>query len=410
MKRHGLTIGIIGFGLLLILGIFGGFYYYLNYIYIPSGLTMDGYDHTASLGPNHQYVINYPTCEDYGCVSLYEDISESLISTMKDNGSTMESLAISIEDINGSYGLINITDHLNDDKTSTFVDLTTHQLIDEITFSDDFMRMLRMDFLQAARSDQRYSDVAYTSSFADGLTMDQLVETIQWSDPYMVFTSDLGYGDLSVSKDMRYFNDALDMDLTTDSMVKTIRYTSTRSVDAYRPSIVLMILPGLNRSLDDHWIDLLDHYGASATFYTYGYTMEGNDDLIISYYDHNLELGSLGMYGSISDLSDQKADEEIYGPLRLLESISDHEVTMTSYLNINQEVDLTNYPLDVIECDQVITSSKQLLDTINASDGNTIFLVVDNNEDIFNTMVSLIPSMMDQGYQWINVSEYLALQ
>lgn len=409
MKRHGLTIGIAGLTLVLIIGIFFGFYWYLNYQYIPSGLTMDGYDHYASITPHHQYVIHYPKCDDYACVTLYEDIANHMVETMEDNGSTRQSVLIDIQCINPSYGLMHITNQLNHDSTSVFVDLTTHSIDHTINFSEDFLRMLRADFLQVARSDDRYWNVAYTSDFANGLTMDNLVETITWDNPYMVFTIDLGYGELSVSKDMRYFIDALNMDLTIESYEKTIRYQSTRYIDSTRSSIVLMVVPGMNRSLDDQWIELLDHYGASATFYTYGYAMEGNDDLILSGYNHNLQLGSLGMYGSIMDLSDQKADEEIYGPLRIVESMTNHEATMESFLDINHTVDASNYPLDVITVDSIVYTKDELMDVIHSSNGSTILLAVDNNEILLNAMKDLIPSMMDQGYQWINVSEYLTM-
>ena len=410
MKKHGLTIGMIGIAMILILGIFGGFYYYLNYVYIPDGLTMEGYDHIADIGPNHQYVINYPSCDDYQCELVYTDFANGYLKTMNENGSTMESITIKIHDLNGDVGVMDIIDNIHHGHTMEFVDMTTHTVNDDIYFSTDFLRMLRQDFLQAARNDPRYASVSYTAEFADELYSETVVETISWNDPIMVFTTDLGYGELSISKDMRYFSDALNVSLCNESMVETIRYGSTRSVDPMRKSIVLMVAPSLNRSLDDRWIELLDHYGASATFYMYGYAMEGNDDLIISYLDHNIELGSLGMYGSIHNLSDQQADEEIYGPLRILESICDHGATMDTYLDLSDSLDNIDYPLTVIECDEYISTVDGLTTAINGSTDPIIYLVVQDNPSILTAMESLIPAMMDQGYQWISISEALNLR
>ncbi len=410
MKKQGLTIGIIIIALILIFGLFGGFYYYLNYVYIPDGLTIDGYDHIADMGPDHQYVINYPACDDYQCELIYTDFAKDILNTIKENGSTMASITIEIHDLNGDVGYMDVTNTFDGTHTMNFVDLIHHAVMGDIHFSDAFLRMLRQDFIQQARSDERYAAVSYTSEFASGITMDNLVETISWNDPTMVFTSNLGYGELSVSKDMRYFNDALNIVLCKDSMVETIRYGSTRSVDPYRKSIVLMVAPSLNRSLDDHWIELLDHYGASATFYMYGYAMEGNDDLILSLLNHNIELGSLGMYGSIADLSDQQADEEMYGPLRILESICDHGATMETYLDLSNTLDNSDYPLTVITCDDYITSVDGLTNAINGSGDSMIYLVVQDNASLLTAMESLIPTMMDQGYQWISVSEALNMK
>ena len=410
MKKHGLTIGIITIALILIFGLFGGFYYYLNYVYIPDGLTMDGYDHIADIGPNHQYVINYPSCNDYQCELIYTGFANGYLKIMETNGSTMESITIEIHDLNGDVGYMDLTDNIHDTHTMEFVDMTTHTVIDKVQFSDDFLRMLRQDFIQQARNDDRYAGVSYTSAFANGITKETVVETISWNDPIMVFTNDFGYGELSVSKDMRYFNDALNFALCNESMVETIRYGSTRRVDPYRKSIVLMVAPSLNRSLDDQWIELLDHYGASATFYMYGYSMEGNDDLIHSLLNHNIELGSLGMYGSIADLSDQQADEEMYGPLRILESISDHGATMETYLDLSNTLDNSDYPLTVITCDDYITSVDGLTSAINGSSDSMIYLVVQDNASLLTAMESFIPTMMDQGYQWISVSEALNMK
>lgn len=395
----GLTIvSIILFILFLLVGPF----IYFSYFYIPSSLLVDGYLYKSDLSKDQKIVVNYLKQDALDHKSEMKSMIDETINVLTDKEFEYRSVTMDVTPLNEHYLLVNLANVSNGLTQSYTYNTDTNTFEESLHFSHKFQTMVRSLFINKARNDQRYHDIAYTSAFIDILDASNYMDLIDFDGNDFTFTSDFGYGELSVSVDMRYYQDDVSIELANSLDQKTVKYRVPFNVNTNNKIIYFAVNHAFNRSLDYQWIEAFNHYGQSLSFIVNGAKINGNADLVITALNNGNSLISTNYNGlTLTELNTIQKDHELYGTIRLIEEITNYEYTNCNfYVNNNEDSLLIDPYFNQYNASVELYSLDQLtLDYFNQMDNYSLVVMDDGNHELMQQMIQLLPELMDNGYQ-----------
>ncbi len=184
--------------------------------------------------------------------------------------------------------------------------------------------------------------------------------------------------------------------------------------------IALTIDDGPNRITTTKILDVLDKYGAKATFFVIGENIQGNEDIVQRMVDDGHELGNHLMEDKPSiSMSSQEFESDLtrvgnilskFGSIKWLRPASgwhNHEMVKIAHRN-NYRVALGSiFPFDTHIPSSWFASLQILL---NASPGSIIVLHDTRlwGERTRLTLEKVIPQLMSRGYEFVTLSDLFA--
>ncbi len=185
-------------------------------------------------------------------------------------------------------------------------------------------------------------------------------------------------------------------------------------VDKNKPMIALTFDDGPNQNTA-RILNILEHYGAKATFFILGTNISGKEKIIERMNKLGMEIGN-HMYSHklLTKMSDQKIQAEIEKVDTLIFDIIGKYPTLIrpSYGTFNRRIkSLMDRPIIIWNVDTLdwkYHNSTRIYNKImkNVSDGD-IILMHDIYSATANGLEKVLPKLLDNGYQLVTVSELL---
>jgi peptidoglycan/xylan/chitin deacetylase (PgdA/CDA1 family) len=184
--------------------------------------------------------------------------------------------------------------------------------------------------------------------------------------------------------------------------------------------IALTIDDGPNRVTTTKILDVLDKYGARATFFVIGENLRGNEDIVQRMVDNGHELGNHLMEDKPSiSLSSQEFESDLvetgkilrqFGRVQWLRPASgwhNHEMVRIAHRHDYRVVLGSIFPFDT-HIPSSWFASVQIL--VNASPGSIIVLHDTQlwGERTRLTLEKVIPQLMSRGYEFVTLSDLFA--
>lgn len=189
---------------------------------------------------------------------------------------------------------------------------------------------------------------------------------------------------------------------------------STKVIDQEKPMLALTFDDGPNHNTT-RVLDILEKYGIKATFFILGTNIEGNEKTIERMKNLGMEIGN-HMYSHklTTNLTEEEIKEEIDKTNNLIYEITESYPTVLrpSYGTINKKIKKTvEQPIitwNVDTQDWKYHNSKRIANKVikKASDGD-IILMHDIYRATANSLEIMIPKLLNEGYQFVTVSELL---
>lgn len=187
-----------------------------------------------------------------------------------------------------------------------------------------------------------------------------------------------------------------------------------RVIDKDKPMVALTFDDGPNHNTS-RVLDILESYGVKATFFVLGCNIKDNERVIERMNGLGMEIGN-HMYSHklITKLSDEKIKEEIKKVDDLIFEVIDTYPTLIrpSYGTYNKRVkSLMNRPIIIWNVDTLdwkYHNSKRIANRVkkDVKDG-AIILMHDIYRATANSLEIIIPELLEDGYQFVTVSELL---
>lgn len=185
-------------------------------------------------------------------------------------------------------------------------------------------------------------------------------------------------------------------------------------VDKNKPMIALTFDDGPNQNTA-RILNILEHYGAKATFFILGTNISGKEKIIERMNNLGMEIGN-HMYSHklLTKMPDQKIQAEIEKVDTLIFDIIGKYPTLIrpSYGTFNRRIkSLMDRPIIIWNVDTLdwkYHNSTRIYNKImkNVSDGD-IILMHDIYSATANSLEKVLPKLLDNGYQLVTVSELL---
>lgn len=185
-----------------------------------------------------------------------------------------------------------------------------------------------------------------------------------------------------------------------------------RVIDTNKPMIALTFDDGPSHNTG-RIIDILNKYGVKATFFVLGVNILGNEDIVERLYDSGMEIGS-HMYSHklLTRMKEDKIREEYDKTRNLIYNIiyKYPSLTRPSYGSVNKKVkNIIDSPIigwNIDTLDWKYHSSNNIEKRIlNKVGDGSIILMHDIYSATANALDSVIPKLLESGYQLVTVSE-----
>lgn len=394
MKKYK-WISIVSLLILAMIVVIAPFLYF-SFFHLPNDLIINQYQHYSYITNDQKIVVNVDRPSSLKDEAIESQLAKQIVTHLKEEGYTHIGVILDVTYLNDEKAYVSVSDINSDVIWNYFIDCNSITIDESIDFSLEFKQMIRQEFLQLALSDLRYSDLSVMDIITK-LDSINVLSTVDYSQPNMIFTCDLGFGQLTVSKDMSYYLDDINVNLGLQRLDNPLKY-SVSQVDTNLKSIYIVIDKAVNRANDYYWSDLFYNYGQRLTFNVIGNKIDGNEDVILSLLNHGHQLATCTMdYIDLSQsYSDEILDYQLYGPIRKIERLTNHMVSPTLFVIPNNNLEEVNLPFHIIDStmyvdDPDLISSEAIS---NLADG-TIITIPDGNREFYEAFKNVLASLVN---------------
>ena len=305
---------------------------------------------------------------------------------------------------------------------SAICNLETHEKVEgKDLFQDSFYDYFSSEVRYQVKESGMLGDLAYCRDFYE-MTMPSLLHEFElyMDEEGGVFSLALYLNNQEVLIDVEiemkqlasYFKEDEVMYESADSVVHPVRHY----VDSNRPMVALTFDDGPVRQNTLLALELLDMYDAKGTFFMLGFRMERNPDVVLDVLNKGHEVGShtynhpyLTKKGT--NLSYQYArNQEILSEITSGEA--EIRLLRPPYGSVDQNVKQTSpYPLvlwslDTRDWDTLDAGATHDSIMNNVKDGD-IILLHDLHESSVESLRTVVPALIEEGYQLVTVSELM---
>lgn len=186
-----------------------------------------------------------------------------------------------------------------------------------------------------------------------------------------------------------------------------------RGLDPTKKMIAITFDDGPSRSLTPKFLDLLEQYGAVATFFECGNMLKGNPQYLERMEELGCEIGNhTYSHPNLNSLPQDKVIAQIADTDAIIEEKLGHKATLVRapYGNSNEKVrEVIDRPLIYWTIDTLDWQSRNadavFNKIVNNSFDGAIILMHSIHEPTYRACVKAIPWLIDNGYQLVTVSE-----
>ena len=297
----------------------------------------------------------------------------------------------------------------------------THEVIelDELV-QDSFYEFVSTEIRYQVKESEILGDLAYTLEFyqkTDAEAMKQMQFYLEEDTAFIYVPCELNGTsyflncELKMDQISSYFEEDEVM-YAASNLVHPVRHY----VDADRPMVALTFDDGPVRNHTLLALELLNAYDAKGTFFMLGFRMERNPDVVLEVINDGHEVGSHTynhpyLTKKKTDLSYQYTrNQEILS--EITEGQAEIKLLRPPYGAFNQQVKNTSpYPLVMWSLDTLDWKTLDAQATYecimeNVQDGD-IILLHDLHESSVESLRSVVPALIESGYQIVTVSEMM---
>ena len=213
----------------------------------------------------------------------------------------------------------------------------------------------------------------------------------------------------------------IELDLLKGTILSTTKIIDTSvEYDLYNQTIIDYDKKLVALTFDDgpnhntsRVLDILEKYGAKATFFILGTNIKGNEKIIERMKTLGMEIGNhTYSHKLLTKLDEDEIKEEINKTDKLIFDITNTYPTLirTSYGSINKKIkNIIDRPLIIWNIDTLDwknhSSKKNASRVLNKVKDGDIILMHDIYRATSNSLEMIIPKLLDDGYQLVTVSE-----
>ena len=320
-----------------------------------------------------------------------------------------------------SFDAVDEQDHLI--KTyRTICNLETHEKVEgNAFFQDSFYEFFSTEVRYQIKESGILGDLAFSREFYEKTTGSNLHEFELFMDEESgLFSLVLCLSDQEVLVEVEiameqlasYFKEDEVMYQVNDSVVHPVRHY----VDPERPMVALTFDDGPVRQNTLIALELLDLYDAKGTFFMLGFRMERNPDVVLDVINRGHEVGSHTYNHPYLTKSGTNLNYQYSRNQEILSEITSGEAEIRllrpPYGSVNQTVKSTSpYPLvmwslDTRDWDTLDAGATHDAIMNNVKDGD-IILLHDLHESSVESLRTVVPALIEAGYQLVTVSELM---
>ena len=184
-------------------------------------------------------------------------------------------------------------------------------------------------------------------------------------------------------------------------------------IDPDKPMVAITFDDGPNPATTPELLDLLKKYDVRCTFFMVGKNVEANPDIVKRIYQEGHELGNHSWdHADLSQLNEAQIIEELQSTDDAIFKACGHDPlyirppfgAMSDVYQNTVDRDSILWTIDTRDWESHDASKiKKIIDTY-VSDGS-IILLHDIHEDSVKAMKSVIPELLEKGYQLVTVSD-----
>lgn len=184
-------------------------------------------------------------------------------------------------------------------------------------------------------------------------------------------------------------------------------------IDPDKPMVAITFDDGPNPATTPELLDLLKKYDVRCTFFMVGKNVEANPDIVKRIYQEGHELGNHSWdHADLSQLNEAQIIEELQSTDDAIFKACGHDPlyirppfgAMSDVYQNTVDRDSILWTIDTRDWESHDASKiKKIIDTY-VSDGS-IILLHDIHEDSVKAMKSVIPGLLEKGYQLVTVSD-----
>lgn len=435
MKRHlnkkgKLLTGFL-FVVLISVGLFTG-YKFFEKIQIPEALRASRNDAKEAQVERYKQdsgvvAIFYPEFESEELNQKINEVKEEIKAELAIQPDEEVKVDYTLKNINDTYisVLFDVTNNQNSDviyysrlfDAKTFEDIPLDNLFDQA-----LLRKVSSKLRTQLKKMESMANTAYTLDFYEATSssaehFDTFLLTEERID--FVFSSNT-YGNhpsLILSFDLSSVASSIALDLNGVENRDGVLEFNDRYVDPNRPMIAITFDDGPVKKYMPRLIEAFEHYGQAATFFMVGNRIPGNEALIRELVINGNEASSHSYsHPNLNKLSGEKLDFELNETARLISEATYGCYTMKTYRapygNSNDQVKAaSNYPFIHWSIDTLDWKTRDTQSNIDAimnhvEDGD-IILMHELYETSVEAVETVIPLLIEQGYQLVTVSEMM---
>ena len=304
---------------------------------------------------------------------------------------------------------------------SGICDVETHQSLKvSDLMQDTFYELVSSELRYQCKESGVLKDAAYTSEFYEATSPSALKE--------MEFYMDEETAEAAVTILLQGKEVLLSAEIAVEDVYRCMRedqvlYQSgslvhplRHYVDKDRPMVALTFDDGPVRKNTLQALESLKTYDARATFFMLGFRMERNPDVVLDVLNAGNEVGShtydhADLTAKKTNLSYQYTKNQVILS-EITQSEAEIQLLRPPYGAMNQSVKSTSpYPLIMWSLDTLdwkTLDAQATHETImeNVQDGD-IILLHDLHESSVQSLATVLPALVDAGYQIVTVSELM---
>ena len=308
-------------------------------------------------------------------------------------------------------------------KTYTAVcNLETHEKISlSELFQESFYEFFSSEVRYQIKESQVLGDLAYGTEFYEKTTSEALREfDFFLTEEAGVFSISLNLNEqeyvLDIEIEMNrlasYFQEDEVMYQQNNAVVHPVRHY----VDVNRPMVALTFDDGPVRQNTLLALELLNKYDAKGTFFMLGFRMERNPDVVLEVLNGAHEVGShtynhpyltkKGTNLNYQYSKNQEIMQEITGGEASIELLRPPYGSVDKNVKQTSPYPLIMWSLDTRDWDTLDAQATHDNIMSNVQDGD-IILLHDLHESSVESLRTVVPALIDAGYQLVTVSELM---
>lgn len=304
----------------------------------------------------------------------------------------------------------------------TICDLESHEQVNASDlFQDSFYEFFSSEVRYQMKESGRLGDLAYGKEFYEKTTADAVHDFDLYMDEEAgLFSLNLSLSgqdavihvEIEMEQLACYFKEDEVLYQSDDSVVHPVRHY----VDAERPMVALTFDDGPVRQNTLLALELLNLYDAKGTFFMLGFRMERNPDVVLSALNGGHEVGSHTYNHPYLTKKGTNLEYQYSRNQEILSEITSKEAEIRllrpPYGSVDQNVKNTSpYPLvmwslDTRDWDTLDAKATHNAIMNNVKDGD-IILLHDLHESSVESLRTVVPALIEAGYQLVTVSELM---